>query len=95
MKQLATNLEQNRFNMVEQQIRTWNVLDTNILDLLYKVRREEYVPAASVRLPSPIWKFHWNMVPLCWHLKWKARILQELHIKKPIKSWRWGVVADT
>ena len=46
MKQLATNLEQNRFNMVEQQIRTWNVLDTNILDLLYKVRREEYVPAA-------------------------------------------------
>ena len=36
------DLEQARFNMVEQQIRTWEVLDQDVLDLLYVVRREEF-----------------------------------------------------
>jgi protein-L-isoaspartate(D-aspartate) O-methyltransferase len=40
------NIEQARFNMVEQQIRPWDVLDQNVLDLLYEVRREEFVPVA-------------------------------------------------
>ena len=40
------NPERARFNMVEQQIRTWEVLDQRVLDLLYVVRREEFVPAA-------------------------------------------------
>lgn len=40
------NFEQARFNMVEQQIRTWNVLDQDVLDLFLNVRREEFVPAA-------------------------------------------------
>jgi len=40
------NIEQARFNMVEQQIRTWEVLDQAVLDLLYVVRREEFVPDA-------------------------------------------------
>jgi protein-L-isoaspartate(D-aspartate) O-methyltransferase len=39
------SVEQARFNMVEQQIRTWEVLDQDVLDLLYVVRREEFVPA--------------------------------------------------
>ena len=39
------NPEQARFNMVEQQIRTWEVLDQGILDLLFLVRREDFVPA--------------------------------------------------
>ena len=38
------NIERARFNMVEQQIRTWEVLDARVLDLLYVVRREEFVP---------------------------------------------------
>lgn len=38
--------EQARFNMVEQQIRPWEVLDPVVLDLLFAVRREEFVPAA-------------------------------------------------
>src|SRR5688572_840509 len=33
-----------RFNMVEQQIRPWEVLDQQVLDLLFEVRREEFVP---------------------------------------------------
>ena len=40
------DIEQARFNMVEQQIRTWEVLDQDVLDLLFTVRREEFVPAA-------------------------------------------------
>ena len=38
------NFERARFNMIEQQIRTWDVLDQEVLDLLYVVRREEFVP---------------------------------------------------
>jgi protein-L-isoaspartate(D-aspartate) O-methyltransferase len=40
------DLERARFNMIEQQIRTWEVLDQRILDLLFRVRREEFVPPA-------------------------------------------------
>ena len=40
------DIEQARFNMVEQQIRTWEVLDQQVLDLLFSVRREEFVPPA-------------------------------------------------
>ena len=38
-------LEQARFNMIEQQIRPWDVLDQNILDLLEQMPRENFVPA--------------------------------------------------
>jgi len=38
------DLEQARFNMIEQQIRPWEVLDQSVLDLLMRVRREDFVP---------------------------------------------------
>ncbi len=38
------NFEQARYNMVEQQIRPWEVLDFGVLDVLMSVRREEFVP---------------------------------------------------
>ena len=44
------NFEQARFNMIEQQIRPWNVLDAEVLDLLAQVRREDFVPAAHQAL---------------------------------------------
>lgn len=40
------NVEQARFNMIEQQIRTWDVLDASVLELLAVVKREDFVPAA-------------------------------------------------
>lgn len=40
------DFERARFNMVEQQIRPWDVLDQEVLDLLFAVRREDYVPDA-------------------------------------------------
>lgn len=44
------NLEQARFNMVEQQIRTWDVFDPRVIDLLFAVKRELFVPEAFRRL---------------------------------------------
>ncbi|WP_322470326.1 protein-L-isoaspartate O-methyltransferase [Hydrogenophaga sp. SNF1] len=42
----ANSLEQARFNMIEQQIRPWEVLDGRVLELLGRVRREDFAPAA-------------------------------------------------
>ena len=38
------DFEQARLNMIEQQIRTWEVLDQNVLDLLHEIHREDFVP---------------------------------------------------
>lgn len=74
------DIEQARFNMVEQQIRTWDVLDQEVLDLLFTVRREEFVPAdyrllAFADLEIPLGD-HQKM----WSPKMEARVLQELQI---------------
>ena len=44
------DIETARHNMIEQQIRTWEVLDQSVLDLLPVVKRENFVPAAFRRL---------------------------------------------
>lgn len=44
------NLEQARFNMIEQQVRPWEVLDPQVLELLHAVKRENYVPPAYRQL---------------------------------------------
>ena len=44
------NLELARFNMIEQQIRPWDVLDTTVLHLLALVKREDFVPLAHKAL---------------------------------------------
>lgn len=44
------NLEQARFNMIEQQIRPWDVVDAGVLSLLSIVRREDFVPLAHKAL---------------------------------------------
>jgi protein-L-isoaspartate(D-aspartate) O-methyltransferase len=72
------NIEQARFNMIEQQIRTWEVLDPQVLDLLFKVRREDFVPPehralAFADLEIPLGHDERMMQP-----KMEARILQEL-----------------
>jgi protein-L-isoaspartate(D-aspartate) O-methyltransferase len=44
------NIEQARFNMIEQQIRPWDVLDNSILHLLATVKREDFCPSAHKAL---------------------------------------------
>lgn len=51
------NFEQARFNMVEQQIRPWEVLDPDVLGLLFEVKRENFVPRRTGPWPSPTWRF--------------------------------------
>lgn len=84
------NLEQTRFNMVEQQIRTWEVLDDSVLELLYKIRREEFVPSAYralafVDMEIPLERGQFMLEP-----KMEARILQELKVKKTDKILEVG-----
>jgi len=47
---MAMNLEQARRNMVENQVRPWDVLDARVLDVLTRVRREDFVPPAQRQL---------------------------------------------
>jgi len=72
--------------MVEQQIRTWEVLDQDVLDLLYLVPREEFVPPQYRALA-----FSDLEIPLeegvkagerMWQPKMEARVVQELALKK-------------
>ena len=44
------NLEQARTNMIDHQIRSWEVLDGRVLDVLREVPREEFVPARHRKL---------------------------------------------
>src|SRR5438034_7872425 len=69
--------------MIEQQIRTWEVLDQSVLDLLFQVRREEFVPPAYRGLA-----FADLEIPLgpgsgqkMWQPKMEARVLQDLKLK--------------
>ncbi len=43
---ISDPVAQARYNMIEQQIRPWNVLDADVLELLAQVRRENFVPPA-------------------------------------------------
>ncbi|MGH8699580.1 MAG: protein-L-isoaspartate O-methyltransferase family protein [Burkholderiales bacterium] len=72
------DFERARFNMVEQQIRPWEVLDPRVLDLLLRVRREEYVPAryralAFADMEIPLGHGEKMLAP-----RIEARMLQEL-----------------
>lgn len=75
------DFERARFNMVEQQIRPWEVLDQQVLDLLFKVRREDFVPEryralAFADLEIPLGHGEKMLAP-----KVEARLLQELTLR--------------
>jgi protein-L-isoaspartate(D-aspartate) O-methyltransferase len=84
---MTIGVEQVRFNMVEQQIRTWNVLDESVLQLMREVKREEFVPPAYRGLA-----FADIEIPLggentksagqkMWQPKLEARVVQELKLR--------------
>ncbi|MCX8146026.1 MAG: protein-L-isoaspartate O-methyltransferase [Azovibrio sp.] len=84
------NIEQARFNMVEQQIRPWEVLDQSVLDLLFTVKREEFVPApyramAFADLELPLGQGQVMLAP-----RIEARLLQELGVKPTDKVLEIG-----
>ena len=90
------NTEIARFNMIEQQIRPWEVLDQAVLSLLSTVRREDFVPPALRALA-----FVDTQVPLAHkgaadegacmlEPKVEARLLQELQVQRHEKVLEIG-----
>ncbi|OIQ91523.1 protein-L-isoaspartate O-methyltransferase [mine drainage metagenome] len=76
------DFEQARFNMIEQQVRPWDVLAADVLDLLGAVKREDFVPAAyrnlaftDMEIPLPCGES--MLAP-----RVEARLLQELALRK-------------
>jgi len=84
------DLEQARFNMIEQQIRPWDVLDETILGLLARVKREDYVPEtyrpmAFMDIEIPLGQGETMLSP-----KVEARLVQELKLKPSDKVLEVG-----
>ncbi|RTL19301.1 MAG: protein-L-isoaspartate O-methyltransferase [Burkholderiales bacterium] len=84
------NLEQARFNMIEQQIRPWDVLDAGVLELLQIVHREDFVPEAHrhqafVDIELPLTATRRMLAP-----KVEARLLQELKVQRHEKVLEIG-----
>ena len=76
------NIEQARFNMIEQQIRPWDVLNMGVLALLAIVKREDFVPPAHKALAFvdtevPLMNGQCMLTP-----KVEARLLQELDVRR-------------
>jgi len=76
------NIEQARFNMIEQQIRPWNVLDQDVLDTLVVVKREEFVPESAKALAFVDTEIPLGGGEAMFTPKLEARLLQELQLKK-------------
>ncbi len=88
------NLETARFNMIEQQIRPWDVLDPAVLALLATVRREDFVPPAmralafvDTQVPLLAGQAHG---PCMLEPKVEARLLQELQVQRHEKVLEIG-----
>ena len=88
------NTETARFNMIEQQIRPWEVLDPHVLGLLATVRREDFVPPglralAFVDTQVPLLE-HDTAGPCMLEPKVEARLLQELQVQRHEKVLEIG-----
>lgn len=84
------NVEQARFNMIEQQIRPWDVLDQGVLSLLTLLKREDFVPAAHKALAFmdteiPLGHGQFMLAP-----RVEARLLQELKVTRHEKVLEIG-----
>jgi protein-L-isoaspartate(D-aspartate) O-methyltransferase len=84
------NIEQARFNMIEQQIRPWDVLDADVLHLLSVVKREDFVPLAHkalafVDMEIPLGHGQCMLAP-----RVEARMLQDAAVQKHEKVLEIG-----
>lgn len=75
------NLEQARYNMIEQQIRPWDVLDPRVLELLKVVRREQFVPADSKGLTFVDAEIPLGHGASMWQPKIEARAVQAVALQ--------------
>jgi len=75
------NLEQARHNMIEQQIRPWEVLDQHVLDLIARTPREEFVPSQYRRLAFTDMELPLGYGQAMMPPRLEARMLQALAIQ--------------
>lgn len=75
---MSFDIERARFNMVEKQIRPCEVLDPRVLELLFKVKREGFVPPAHRALAFADLELPLGAGQTMWSPKMEARVLQEL-----------------
>lgn len=74
------NFEQARFNMVEQQIRPWEVLDSQVLSLLERIHREDFVPVRYRKLAFADIAIPLDCGQVMMRPKIEARMLQALEL---------------
>ena len=84
------NLEQARFNMIEQQIRPWNVLDADVLELLSVVKREDFVPLAHKALAFMDMEIPLGQGQVMLAPRVEARMLQDAAVQKHEKVLEIG-----
>jgi len=86
------DLNQARFNMIEQQIRPWEVLDPQVLELLATVRREDFVPLAHQALAFVDMEIPTGDAPgqVMLAPRVQARLVQDLAVKKTDKVLEIG-----
>ncbi len=71
-----------RHNMIEQQIRPWEVLDQHVLDLLWRVKREDFVPPVYRALAFADMEIPLGHGEAMWYPKVEARVLQALALRR-------------
>lgn len=76
------NFDQARFNMVEQQIRPWEVLDSRVLSLLETIHREDFVPVRYRKLAFADLAIPLDHDQVMMRPKIEARMLQALDLKE-------------
>ncbi len=84
------DFEQARFNMIESQIRPWDVLDQAVLDVLFAVKREEFVPPQYRLLAFADMEIPLGHGEVMLQPRLEARMLQELALTKADKALEVG-----
>lgn len=84
------NFEQARFNMIEQQIRPWDVLDAGVLYLLSVVKREDFVPLAHKALAFADMEIPLGHGQCMLPPRLEARMLQDAAVQKHEKVLEIG-----
>ncbi len=74
------NTQQARFNMVEQQIRPWQVLDPQVLTVLSNVQRELFVPQAYQAMAYTDTDIPLGHGQAMLHPRVAARLMHDLHL---------------
>lgn len=74
------DIEQARFNMIEQQIRPWDVFNSAVLDVMQTVPREHFVPEKYKNLAFSDIEIHLPHQQVMMSPKVEGRMLQALNV---------------